>query len=94
MNIGETRIFYPAGILRTIDMAEGKLDVAVLLQSYISPWDLAAEKAFLEELGFNYSYLDGSEIPFTDKKDKNNAGYLICPKSRTETLSSHIIRHL
>ncbi len=91
MNIPKDRISYPAGILRTIDMAEGKLDVAVLLQPYIAPWDLAAEKAFLEELGFNYSYLDGSEIPFTDKRDKNNAGHLICPKPWREQLTKMIL---
>ena len=94
MKIPKSRISYPVGILRTIDMAEGRLDVAVLLQSYISPWDLGAEKAFLEELGFNYSYLDGSEIPFSDQKNRNNAGHLICPSPFAKGLSSAIINQL
>lgn len=93
LGVGEDRIYYTTG-LRTLDMALGKLDVITLLQPYISPWDLSAEKAFLEELGFNHSYLDGSPIPLTDKPNKSNPGYLMCPPVYTKKLSSKILTNL
>lgn len=94
MGVSESRIYYPAGILRTIEMAEGKLDAAVLLQPYISPWDLAAEKAFLSELKFEYSFLNGAPISFSDIRNKNNAGYLICHPAHKERLIQEISSHL
>jgi len=94
MKVNESRIFYPAGILRTIEMVEGKLEAAVLLYPYISPWDLAAEKAFLSELGFMYSFLDGSTVTFSDTRNNNNLGYLICPKAHQERLIVEVSKHL
>lgn len=94
LGVGEERFFYPTGIQRTIDIVNGKLDVVPLLQPYISPWDLSAEKAFLNELGFNYSFLNGEPISFSDIRNKNNAGYLICPPSHKERLVAEINSHL
>lgn len=94
MGVGKNRIYYPAGILRTIEMVEGKLDVAVLLQPYISPWDLAAEKAFLSELGFVYTFLDGSPVTFSDTRNNNNAGYLICYEAHHERLIAEVLKYL
>lgn len=94
MKVDESRIFYPAGILRTIEMVEGKLEAAVLLQPYISPWDLAAEKAFLSELGFVYSFLDGSTVTFSDTRNNSNNGYLICPAAHQERLLVEVSKHL
>ncbi len=90
MGVSEDRIYYPAGILRTIDIASGKLDAAVLLQSYISPWDLAAEKAFLSELNFDYTFLNGNPVLLSDTRNNNNVGYLICPKEHQERLLTEI----
>lgn len=94
MGVDESRIFYPAGILRTIEMVEDKLDAAILLQPYISPWDLAAEKAFLQELGFTYTFLNGNEVTFSDMHHKNNAGYLICSKTQYERLVKEVKKYL
>lgn len=94
MGVAENRIFYPAGILRAIEMAEHKLEVAVLLQPYISPWDLAAEKAFLAELGFVYSFLDGTPVTFNDTRNNSNAGYLICPAAYQERLLAEVEKNL
>jgi len=94
MGIDEDRIIYPTGIQRTIDIVKSKLDVVPLLQSYISPWDMSAERAFLAELGFNYSFLNGEPISFSDIRNKNNTGYLICPPSHKERLVAEINSHL
>jgi fructose-1,6-bisphosphatase/inositol monophosphatase family enzyme len=94
MGISESRVFYPAGILRTIEMVESKLEVAVLLQPYISPWDLAAEKAFLSELGFVYTFLDSIPVTFSDTRNNNNAGYLICPLAHQAQLIAEVTKHL
>jgi fructose-1,6-bisphosphatase/inositol monophosphatase family enzyme len=94
MGITESRVFYPAGILRAIEFAEGKLDAAVLLYPYISPWDLAAEKAFLQELGFVYCYLNGQDVPLTDNRNNNNAGYLICPKAQQGLLITEVGKYV
>ncbi|MFN7115668.1 MAG: inositol monophosphatase family protein [Saprospiraceae bacterium] len=94
MRIDKDRFYYPVGIQRTIDIVQGKLDVAVLLQPYISPWDLSAEKAFLNELGFNYSFLNGEPISFSETRNKNNNGYLICPYAYKEKLITEIDKHL
>ncbi len=91
LKIGEDRIVYTQGILRTLDIVRGDLDVAVILQPYTAPWDIAAEKAFVDALGFNYSYLNGADVIFTDQRAQNNAGYLICPKPWRETLSRMIL---
>lgn len=94
MGIPESRIFYPAGILRTIEMVENKLDAAILLQPYISPWDLAAEKAFLQELGFTYTFLNGNPVTFSDVYNKSNTGYLICPAAHQERLIAEVERYI
>lgn len=94
MGVGEHRIFYPAGILRTIEMVEGKLEAAVLLYPYISPWDLAAEKAFFAELGFVYSFLDGAPVTFSDTRNNSNAGYLICPEAHQERLIKEVGKYV
>lgn len=94
MGILDSRVFYPAGILRTIEMVENKLDAAVLLQPYISPWDLAAEKAFLSELNFEYSFLNGDPVLFSDVRNHNNAGYLICPAAQHERLVMEVGRYI
>lgn len=94
MQVDKSRIFYPAGILRTIEMVEGKLEAAILLQPYISPWDLAAEKAFLQELGFVYTLLDGSPVTLSDKRNNSNLGYVICPQTHQERLIAEVSKHL
>lgn len=94
MGVSEDRIYYPAGILRTIEMVEGKLDAAVLLQPYISPWDLAAEKAFLSELKFEYSFLNGDPVLFSDVRNSNNAGYLICYEAHQDRLIAEVSKYL
>ena len=85
MGIGAARISYVTG-LRTLQLARGDLDVVPIFNTYINPWDLLAEKAFLEELGFNHSFLNGAEVPFTDHHNKSNDGYLICPPTHKERL--------
>lgn len=94
LKVNEDRVYYPTGIQRTIDIVLGNLDVAPLLQPYISPWDLAAEKAFLDELGYNYSFLNGNEITFSDNRKGDNAGYLICPKAQKEQLVMEIGKYI
>ncbi len=93
MGIGKDRILYVTG-LRTLQLALGELDVAAILQPYISPWDMLAEKAFLEELGFNHSFLNGDPIPFSDKRNKNNTGYLFCPLVHKMQLTTIISQKL
>ncbi len=94
MGVSENRIYYPTGIQRTIDIVQGRLDVAPLLQPYISPWDLSAEKAFLEELGYNYSFLNGDPIPLSDWHNKSNVGYLIYPTAHKARLVAEIKKYI
>ncbi len=79
IGVDVARISYVTG-LRTLELVLGNLDVIPLFNYYINPWDMLAEKALVEELGFNHSFLNGEDVPFTDHRDKSNEGYLICPK--------------
>lgn len=85
IGVGAARISYVTG-LRTLQLALGELDVIPLFNYYINPWDMLAEKAFVEELGFNHSFLNGADVPFTDQRNKSNSGYLICPPAHKARL--------
>ncbi len=74
--------------LRTLQFAEGVLDVAIFLMRRIPEWDWAGEKVIVEELGYNHSYLDGSPIRFGEPPVQDNPGYLICPPRHREHLIS------
>lgn len=90
MGVGEARISYVTG-LRSLQLAVGEVDVIPLLNYYINPWDMLAEKAFVEELGFNHSFLTGATVPFTDRQNKSNKGYLICPPIYKEKLIQKLL---
>ena len=64
---------------RSLLMALGQLDVSLTLRPHVAIWDLASEKAIIEELGFSHCYLDGSPVRFGEAPPSENRGYLKCP---------------
>jgi 3'-phosphoadenosine 5'-phosphosulfate (PAPS) 3'-phosphatase len=77
--------------LRTLQMAQGNLDVNIFLLPKIDAWDWAGEKVIIEELGFNHSYLNGNPIHFGVQPPSNNEGYLLCQRHLTSWLVDSII---
>ncbi len=78
LSVGGNRIIR-TDARRTLLMALGQLDVNLFLRPHISIWDLAGEKAIIEELGFSHCYLDGSPVRFGHEPPRGNKGYLMCP---------------
>ena len=72
---------------RTLQMAQGHLDVNIFLLPRIEAWDWAGEKVIIETLGFNHSYLNGQPVHFGQNPPAGNTGYLLCPKSHVDWLS-------
>lgn len=75
---------------KTLQLAQGDLDVSILLKGGMPVWDWAGEKVIVEELGYRYTYLDGREMHFGQQPVPREAGYLLCPAP----LQAKLIRHI
>ena len=93
MGFSEEQLIYTHAD-RSRQALKGNLHSILSLMRLIQPWDWAGEKVILEALGWRYAYLDGQPLDPFVSPPPNNKGYLACPESWIDRLSSKVQEHL
>lgn len=80
----------PTTAYKTKQFVEGDLQVSIYAKPFMAPWDWAGDKVILEELGYQYGYINGEELLFEQQAPSDHLGYLICPKMYQATLTEQL----